>query len=703
VECQNCGQTWTGPGYDSDICPHCGEKPMRHEMDASGAIPAGRQDPERFDMSGNPLMEGIWGSIDGGWKNRMKRDESFASVKTADDDYGFDAEDWNENPAEYGGFGAEDEAAHGVHSRFIVTQDGRVLRGPTPGSNEYHENIADAHGLSDLGPDGLPEFATGPYSLGVAHNNGTIDFPQHKSGIDLGTMTQLLAQHYPEHTVDPSLQETSNEERWGLPQDIPWWERVDPSMPGKLQQTEKAEKERGQPFGYYDNPFINRGGSSRMDNRNGIFLPWNLEVEKIATDFDVVQVIPDGFHTVETDDGLVLQHEDPEKLEEAVEKVGMYKEAVPGWVLPAVVGAGGLAATALTGGAAAPLAVGAEEAALGAGAGAAAGGVAARIGIGAMGKRLMTGVMGKALGKGLGRAALKQVGFGALRGIGSHMVGGLLGGGGGGQQGAPAGGGGGGGVLPAQYLSHHQELLARLADFDHPSTDDKLTERADGDPDDVDPKEFNDGEDALAKDDTGPGGTDSIHPETLHAFVDAVPALEHYFDADESGADDPTIQKLLQAISQYDPDFFDGPDDPEDDTAADILDKAHGGSPDEPHDAPDEPSAVGTGTTDRLGATPQEMAQQALQPQAPQAAPGTQMLQPAGPGNAVNPTTQASCPSCGARMAPGSGVCPQCGAGLNAQPQQNAVPPPIPPGMGMFDGGGGMGMPYTAANQGQPL
>jgi hypothetical protein len=313
----------------------------------------------------------------------------------------------------------------------------------------------------------------------------------------------------------------------------------------------------------------------------------------------------------------------------------------------------------------------------------------------------MTGVMGKALGKGLGRAALKQVGFGALRGIGSHMVGGLLGGGGGGQQGAPAGGGGGGGVLPAQYLSHHQELLARLADFDHPSTDDKLTERADGDPDDVDPKEFNDGEDALAKDDTGPGGTDSIHPETLHAFVDAVPALEHYFDADESGADDPTIQKLLQAISQYDPDFFDGPDDPEDDTAADILDKAHGGSPDEPHDTPDEPSAVGTGTTDRLGATPQEMAQQALQPQAPQAAPGTQMLQPAGPGNAVNPTTQASCPSCGARMAPGSGVCPQCGAGLNAQPQQNAVPPPIPPGMGMFDGGGGgMGMPYTAANQG---
>src|SRR4051812_27248750 len=215
MPCQNCGHTWTGPGYDSDICPACGEKPMLHEMDASGPLPSGSGDPERFDMSGNPLMEGIWGSIDGGWQNRMKRDESFASVRTAnDDDYGFgDDDDWD-NPAEYSGYGEEDAAQHGVHSRFIVSDKGQVLHGPNPGSDEYHENIADAHGLSKLGPDGLPEFATGPYSLGVAHNDGTIDFPQHNSGHDLGTMTALLAQHYPNHTVDPNLQQTSNQQRW---------------------------------------------------------------------------------------------------------------------------------------------------------------------------------------------------------------------------------------------------------------------------------------------------------------------------------------------------------------------------------------------------------------------------------------------------------------------------------------------------------
>lgn len=96
MECQDCKSTFdhkfapTTHGEDivsGGHCPNCGSyrtqpSPVRDEMTHGlDALPSSTQD----DGSGNPLKEGIL--ADGGWQNRNKRDESYASVK---DDWAFD-------------------------------------------------------------------------------------------------------------------------------------------------------------------------------------------------------------------------------------------------------------------------------------------------------------------------------------------------------------------------------------------------------------------------------------------------------------------------------------------------------------------------------------------------------------------------------------------------------------------------------------
>src|SRR4051794_1712172 len=93
MQCENCGQTWTGPGYDNAVCPSCGVQPYRSQPSPLRSDMEVRNEGEH---GGNPLQEGIWAGIDGGWQNRMKRDESFASVHTANDYDGFDFDDLGE-------------------------------------------------------------------------------------------------------------------------------------------------------------------------------------------------------------------------------------------------------------------------------------------------------------------------------------------------------------------------------------------------------------------------------------------------------------------------------------------------------------------------------------------------------------------------------------------------------------------------------
>lgn len=265
-----------------------------------------------------------------------------------------------------------------------------------------------------------------------------------------------------------------------------------------------------------------------------------------------------------------------------------------------------------------------------------------------------------------------------IRAVGPSLLSGVVKGATGNSPGGATGGAPAPTPLPLEALSSiHNSLLSGFdGPFDnHPSSDANMTERADGDPDDVDPHEFNDSEDSLAKDDTG-GGTDAFTPEVMSALEDAEPALIHYFNSEESGAHDPAISKLIEALERDHPGLLDQEPDPQ---ALDALKNLRQAS------NPGQMGVPGIG-----GMTPP---------------PGTQQLQSpvAQPQQQVNPMTQATCPHCGARLTAGQGVCPQCNGSVSLQPNT-----PVDPGMatqGIYPAGTpmtgqpGMG-PFTAANQG---
>lgn len=99
MQCEHCGHIATGPGYNQEVCEACGgPQPYMHQPNPTHSememrnMPA----PGEKDMGGNPLQEGFM--ADGGWQNRMKRDESFASVAAApfneaDEEYEMEVED----------------------------------------------------------------------------------------------------------------------------------------------------------------------------------------------------------------------------------------------------------------------------------------------------------------------------------------------------------------------------------------------------------------------------------------------------------------------------------------------------------------------------------------------------------------------------------------------------------------------------------
>lgn len=70
VACENCGGTRLERDQPS---PTHGDGELRNMVD-----PITQQD-----QGGNPLQEGVWATTDGGWQPLNRRDESFASVKTA--------------------------------------------------------------------------------------------------------------------------------------------------------------------------------------------------------------------------------------------------------------------------------------------------------------------------------------------------------------------------------------------------------------------------------------------------------------------------------------------------------------------------------------------------------------------------------------------------------------------------------------------
>jgi 8-oxo-dGTP diphosphatase len=90
VACSDCNHHFllTANGIVAGAaCPNCGGKRLERDqpspLHSDGEL-RNMVDPDTgMDQGGNPLMEGIWGSIDNGWRPRGVRDESFASVKHA--------------------------------------------------------------------------------------------------------------------------------------------------------------------------------------------------------------------------------------------------------------------------------------------------------------------------------------------------------------------------------------------------------------------------------------------------------------------------------------------------------------------------------------------------------------------------------------------------------------------------------------------
>jgi hypothetical protein len=619
--------------------------------------PGGMDDP-----GGNPLQEGIWGSIDGGWQNRMKRDESFASVQAAENPYDpmrkwvEDAEQMERerqfvegpgprqkerqfSPWDKGPDQITPEEAHFLYAedpnRFMQ-EFGKYPRvkemmafdvGDKPAhSEEWLGEPTSQHAWhpGDVGSQG------GRQGRGLIDHNGQL----HLWSEDEGLHKEYMRRHRipgssVEFTVSPEGQ-VDVSHGFDPQQLTPYMQQ--------LQQAGLTYDPNYDPFAEFDDfNFMNNedkgdlGVTRAANNREKIYLPWSRETSSVEHDFEVEQVVPPGPHTEEVDYGdstpLILQHDDPQLLDHAKHKL---ESSTKLSFLPLL---------------------------LGLGAGALAGEGAAAMGAGALGQ----------LGA---RAAVGHLVRGALNG----QPGGAPGG-------APAAQPAPQEAMPEQMLaSVHNSLLAGFdGPFDnHPSSDDNFNERADGDPEDTDPNEVNDGDrDHWQRDQdvNDQGGTDAFTPDVIQALEDAEPALLHYFNSQESGANDPAIQKLIEALERDHPGLLDQEADPE---TIDFVNKnVHTGAD------------AGQMGVPGIGGFP---------------APGTQQLQSpvAQPQQQVNPMTQASCPHCGARLTAGQGVCPQCNGSVSLAPnagQEGAYPmgqQPMPAQPGM---GGGV-VARQAANQG---
>jgi hypothetical protein len=265
-QCQECGYFFN-PGEIGlavrNGCPNCGRpyahqpNPINDEMTHGlDAMPDSTHD----DMSGNPLQEGIL--ADGGFQSRQKRDESFASVRTAGE---FDL----------GGEGDQGlgfDAAYPTHT-LIVQGDGAVHAAPHPTT---HEQIAQTLG------DAESHLNNG--SLGWLYSHGGTEWNSNGSGLSPEELQEALSGHfgYPVEVDprDPGLAHRTQAERFGLDQYHP-----------RMQDEQAAVDARGgRPFGYYDNPFINRGGKTAETQfeTEAIGLPGHTTFDATPTEW--------GFH-----------------------------------------------------------------------------------------------------------------------------------------------------------------------------------------------------------------------------------------------------------------------------------------------------------------------------------------------------------------------------------------------------------------------
>src|SRR3954466_13073008 len=87
VRCQDCNSHFLLDGRtvtQGISCPDCGgtklERDQPSPTHSDGELRNMVDPATQLDQGGNPLQEGVWANIDGGWQPRYKRDETFAKV-----------------------------------------------------------------------------------------------------------------------------------------------------------------------------------------------------------------------------------------------------------------------------------------------------------------------------------------------------------------------------------------------------------------------------------------------------------------------------------------------------------------------------------------------------------------------------------------------------------------------------------------------
>jgi DNA-directed RNA polymerase subunit M/transcription elongation factor TFIIS/DNA-directed RNA polymerase subunit RPC12/RpoP len=710
LRCADCGTTFllTPDGMtQTAACPNCGgtrlERDQPSPTKSDGELRNMVDPATQLDQGGNPLQEGVWATVDGGWQPRGRRDESFASVRTAESDFGGD---WD--------FGLPEEPTHAV----VIGPNGRVYSKPY-GTGVTHFDIANEHGL--------PDFPKG-YSMGHLMPGGEVDFVQHDSGHDANALSGLLGRHFGQPVmVSPDLKPTTNEERWfnqdtrgvgNLPFN-PYSERIQDRQleqqmltPDKRQQMLDAEKTRGKPFGFYNNPYINRGGSVMERTLNmEPYVPWTHQADleepmptQDAGPQHTATVTPGpygihagtckwlGFLDAHVNGKPARQHmaeitqehgdpqhpnfrqpvqvavHDPAHLPAAVEAieqsvfakkpnpqlVQLARAIKTGQVAPPPgINPASITANTHEAGFLAPL-IPAAAGALGLGAGEAAGG-------------------------GLLSMALPKLMQGAMFGTGSNLAKGLLGGGGGQDQNAA-------GAMPSMpprdvgVLGAVVEMM-READLETPHTTPFLHDNPDGDtrqygdgdmsPDFQNPNINSEAGGAANGEDNVPGGIGQDQP-SMNTFADDSPGVErakmlgpmlmHYFHSEESAANDPILRALHEQLESENPGYLDRVGPEHEDAMERLLQSMK------------EPQGVHA-----------HLHEAAPVYQNTELAPGQQSMFPGGQGQVnqgVFPgtmQTQGRCPYCGS-VTTADGSCPQCGA--KTDPMGGANPPAQGPGMG---------------------
>jgi DNA-directed RNA polymerase subunit RPC12/RpoP len=641
LHCADCDQTFllTPDGATQSVaCPHCGGQRLERDQPSpthSDGDLRNMVDPSTgLDQGGNPNQEGIWGSTDGGWQTWKKRDESFASVKTAA---------ITVTPPAPGGFhnGPISLLARlksvKVNGQYVspetmgdlYAQYGMGERSPgwlQPLTIEAHhpafeqlaaQIVQDGHGYPDAYKDQVMDLQQrvkageipipaapnpeGVYSslYRISFDDAGFDFdfgkgsPTHKFIVDQAGRTVSL----PEPTTHEAVADAHGLHRQGFPQGMSLGELYDNGETGWFQHQSGHSNDAlaSMLYGHFGHPVTidPELRPSTNEERFGIspgYTPGDEPYSELKRLYGPAS--PRSYGTPRDNEGLVRGG-------------SLSMEPYLPWTHE-------VEPTPRTGAFLAPLAEG----------------------LGAIG-------VGGAIG-GLMR--------GALIGTGSHAVQGLLG----------EGGASEGASIPPPPRDPSLLASTHEADLETPHGNPGYYH---DDPEAIDQHEFNDGESDPNQnnpnlDDSGASGEDNVNaqfsPGALERVNVLAPLLLHYYHSDQSGASDPLIRALHEQLEQENPGYLDHADD---EKLQGLLDQVR--QPDSVHARVSGPIGMPVMTG------PMNVPQQAV------------------PGAIPQTTQQGTCPYCGGTTT-ADGTCPQCGAKSN--PMGGALP---------GQPQGGAPMPYT--------